>query len=264
MIIIDKLCYDINKLIMTIILIFFMIKSKRNFFVTLLLILIFLYLSGYIYLLIDLILDIFSGKDILNKVGNIQYYDMINGYKYMKKNNYVSAIKSFKHSINDSTKKIAYYEIGNCYNNLGSKYDKKKEKYFSMSLSTNNFGLCSELIKLMYDNKKCRIDIDFDCKFTLGIYNLRRNNYRLSELYLLDCYNNASSNNIKDVCFSLGDIYLFHMKNNMYKCVKYYKIAIENGSVSAMNNLGIYYYEKKKYNLSKKYYKMAICNKKAI
>jgi len=56
-------------------------------------------------------------------------------------------------------------------------------------------------------------------------------------------------------------VYLRYIKQNYSDAINYYLMAIENGNVHAMNDLGYYYYIiEQNYELTKKYYMMAIEN----
>ena len=70
----------------------------------------------------------------------------------------------------------------------------------------------------------------------LGNYYYNKKDYKQAKLYFKICI----LNNLY-VYYKLAKCYEVELKYD--KSVKYYKLAVEKGTINAMNNLGIYYDE---------------------
>lgn len=86
-----------------------------------------------------------------------------------------------------------------------------------------------------------------------GIEYLNKENYKDAEVYLLKALNEDKD---KNAYFYLALIYGDQQKYNLAE--ENYKKAIENGSVSSLNNLAILYSQQGKNELAEEYYKKAI------
>ena len=86
-----------------------------------------------------------------------------------------------------------------------------------------------------------------------GIELADKENYKAAEVYLLKALNEDKE---KDAHFYLALIYGDKKKYDLAE--EHYKKAIENGSVSSLNNLAIVYSVQGKNDLAEEYYKKAI------
>ena len=89
--------------------------------------------------------------------------------------------------------------------------------------------------------------------FDKGIEYLDKGNYKVAEVYLLKALKEDKD---KNTYFYLALIYGEQKKYDLAE--ENYKKAIENGSVSSLNNLAILYSQQGKNELAEEYYKKAI------
>ena len=94
---------------------------------------------------------------------------------------------------------------------------------------------------------------DVRAMYNLGYYYDIKENYTMMKKY----YIMAIEHGKIEAMHNLGYYYNFNEKNYVLM-EKYYLMAIKNYCTKTMNNLALYYYLIKDYNISKKYFHMAI------
>jgi tetratricopeptide (TPR) repeat protein len=85
-----------------------------------------------------------------------------------------------------------------------------------------------------------------------GLYFMSEKNYDQAERYYQIAINQG------DVCAiaNIGTMYRYQKKYDMAE--QYYLNAIEKGNIIALTNLGLLYYTQKKYDQAERYYLMAV------
>jgi tetratricopeptide (TPR) repeat protein len=126
------------------------------------------------------------------------------------------------------------YNILGLYNRYVTKNYKEMEKYYKISISKGNTNAYNNIA-------------DYHLMIT-------KNYKKMKKYYILGIKNGYSS--------SMRSLGYYYITVHKYKdAEKYLKMAVDNGNLLAMNDMGTYHYNlTRNYNEAEKYYKMAVAN----